>query len=386
MRALFLFMMYGLIAQSLVAQSSDTVEARKVFEFRGYLKDMQSVTYDQNFSNPVIGNLIHNRLNFRWNPTTRITGALELRTRFYWGEQVRLTPGFAKMLRNPNEAVDLSRLWVSGESMALQSNIDRLWFEYRANKWDARVGRQRLNWGIATIWNPNDIFNTYNFLDFDYEERPGRDAAKFIYHINNMSNLELSAAAADQTNKTVAAMKYFTNKWNYDFQFSGGIFHDKFTMGTGWSGSIKDAGFKGEVQYFTAHQDTAAQINVAAESDYVFAKGWYLNIGFLFNSAGISEPVNNWNLVAFRLSPEHLMPTKWNLAFTQSKQITPLFSGTLSVIYAPGANLMILLPSIKYNLASNFDVDLIWQSFFAEQYDNFGGVSHRGYLRFKWSF
>ena len=80
------------------------------------------------------------------------------------------------------------------------------------------------------------------------------------------------------------------------------------------------------------------------------------------------------------------MPTKWNIAFTLSKEITPLFSSTLSVIYSPGTNLMIVLPSIKYNLAPNLDFDLVWQSFYAEQNNDFEGVTHRGFLRMKWNF
>ncbi len=387
MRRIFLFILFGLIAKPICAQENDSLMIKKKkWEVRGYVKNLQSLTFDRNFDNLVSGDLIHNRLNIRWNPNARITGAIELRNRFYWGEQVRLTPGFTSMLRNPNEAVDMSTLWFSNESMALHTNIDRFWLEYRADKWDVCVGRQRLNWGIGTLWNPNDIFNTYNFLDFDYEERPGRDAARFIYHFDNMSNLEVAGAAADRSNRAVAAVKYFINKWNYDFQFSGGVFHEKFTLGAGWSGSIKEAGFKGEIQYYAPHRDTVAQVNVTMESDYVFAKGWYVNAGLLLNSAGIASPVNDWNFVTFKLSPQNLMPTRWNAAVTFSKEITPLLTGTLATIYSPGTNLMILLPSIKYNLATNVDIDLIWQSFFAEEQGVFGGVAHRGYIRLKWSF
>lgn len=370
----------------LEAQTSDTSSSAKKWEVRGYVKDLQTLQMDKNFDNLITGNLIHNRFNVRWNPNSKITAAVEFRNRFYWGEQVRLTPGFASMLRNPNEAVNLSILWISNTSMAFQTTIDRMWLEYRSDNWNIRAGRQRLNWGMCTFWNPNDIFNTYNFLDFDYEERPGRDALRFVYKFGNMSNLEVSAAAADNVNKSVAAMKYFTNKWNYDFQFSGGVFHEKVSFGTGWSGSIGKAGFKGELQYFSPHRDTTAQINVALESDYVLGKGWYLNAGFLFNSAGITKPVSDWNQVSFVLSPQHLMPTKWNPAITVSKTITPLLSFNFAAIYSPGTNIMIALPSLKYNIATNIDFDLIGQSFFAQQNDRFETVVHRIYLRLKWSF
>ncbi len=122
------------------------------------------------------------------------------------------------------------------------------------------------------------------------------------------------------------------------------------------------------------------------ETDYVFENGWYTDIGFLFNSAGINQPVENWSLVSFQLSPQSLMPTRWNGLLMIAKEFTPLLSANMTMIYSPGTNLLIFFPSLKYNLASNLDFDLIWQSFFAEQYDEFGGVAHRGYLRIKWSF
>jgi hypothetical protein len=110
----------------------------------------------------------------------------------------------------------------------------------------------------------------------------------------------------------------------------------------------------------------------------MFKGVWYLNLGFLLNSKGISDPGENWNLPDFQLSPQSLMPTKWNTVFTVAKQITS--------IYSPGSNLRILLPSLQYNLATNLDIDFVWQSFYAEQDDIFEGVTHRGFLRIKWSF
>ena len=368
------------------AQQSDSIEARKAWEIRGYIKDMQTLSFDGNFDSLVTGNLIHNRVNIRWNPNKRLTGAIELRNRLFWGEEVRLTPNYSDNIKDKNEAVDLSITWFETESMILLTNIDRFWLEYHGNKWDIRLGRQRVNWGISTLWNPNDIFNTYNFLDFDYEERPGRDAVKFSYRLSEMSSIEVAAAGADNANKAVAAIKYFTNRWNYDFQFSGGVYHKIFTLGTGWSGSIKEAGFKGEIEYFAPHEDTVAQLNLSAEIDYLFKKAWYGDIGFLFNSSGINQPVDNWSLVNFQLSPQSLMPTKWNAVVTIAKEFTPLLSANLSCIYSPGTNLVILLPSIKYNLATNCDVDFIWQSFFAEQQSELAGVAHRGFIRVKWSF
>lgn len=384
-------LLFGLVLATLnisrtEAQVPDSVQAEPKWELRGYLKDMQTVTYGENPDSLVTGNLLHNRLNFRFNPTSRLSAAAEFRTRLFWGEEVRLIPNFADGLRNRNEAINLQWVWFETPSAVMHTAVDRLWVEYRGQRWETRLGRQRINWGIATLWNPNDIFNTYNFLDFDYEERPGRDAAKVIFRLSDFSNLEFAGAAADAGYKSVASVRYTTNRWGYDFQLTTGVYQQVATAGLGWSGSIGKAGFKGEAQYFAAHADTTALINLVVESDYMFAKGWYVNAGFLLNSAGLSDPIANWGLYNFQLSPRSLMPTKYNTVLTVGKEITPLFSANLTVIYSPGTNLVIALPSLRYNLGTNIDVDVFWQGFYAEQQQKMEAVIHRGFIRFKWSF
>ncbi len=362
------------------------LEKAPKWEVGGYLKYLNYKTFTGNFEESNNGNLIHHRLNFKWNPSERISGAAEFRNRIFWGEEIRNTPNYSRLITNSEASLNTSIIWFDTDNALMQTYIDRLWLEYRAGKWDIRLGKQRINWGMGTLWNPNDIYNTYNFLDFDYEERPGSDAVKFRYNFSGMSNVQLAVAVSDKKENTVAAVKYFANKWNYDFQFSGGVFRETFTLGTGWSGSIKNVGFKGEIQYFAAHRDSTSQLNLVLESDYLFSKGWYLNLGLLVNSKGISDPDELLNLSDFQLSTRNLMPTKWNLALTGSKQIFPLMTASLSGIVSPGTKLLILLPSVQYNLATNLDVDFLWQAFFAEQNDDFEGIVHRGFLRGKFSF
>ncbi|MEZ4983057.1 MAG: hypothetical protein R2769_16025 [Saprospiraceae bacterium] len=82
-----------------------------------------------------------------------------------------------------NDYFDLSIEGADQMGVAAQMMLDRLFVQYTYKQFEARLGRQRINWGISTIWNPNDIFNAYNFSDFDYEERPGSDAMLLKYYI-----------------------------------------------------------------------------------------------------------------------------------------------------------------------------------------------------------
>jgi hypothetical protein len=384
MKKLFFILLVLFIAFNANAQDSTTLP--KKLTISGYIKDLQTLTFDKNFKELISGNLIHNRINMKWKPSDKVNAVAEFRNRLFWGEEVKLTPNFASLLKNDNELVNLQTAWIKNKSLVLHTNVERLYVDYKGNDWNVRLGRQRINWGITTTWNPNDIFNTYNFLDFDYEELPGVDGGKMQYIFSNTFNTELAYINTGKKDGSIAALKYSLNKWNYDMQLITGWYNGHPTLGAGWAGYIKDAGFKGEVQYFFGSKDSSDHFNMSFEGDYMFKKGWYVNMGLLFNNHGLYKPVTDWNTINLKLSPENLMPTKWNIIVTTAKEITPLLSANMSMLYAPGTNLLILLPSFQYNMATNLDVNLVWQSFLTQIDNNFEAVNHHCFLRMKWSF
>jgi len=384
MKKWFLISFALAVAVTMIAQ--DSTGRSKKFTVSGYVKNLQTLTFDKTFRDLVSGNLIHNRINIKWKPSVKIMAVAEFRNRLFWGEEVKSNPVFATLLRNANEKIDMQKTWIRNKSLVLHSNTERLYVDYRRKAWNLRVGRQRINWGITATWNPNDIFNTYNFLDFDYEERPGADGAKFQYNFGNIFNAELAYVNTGKKNGNIAALKYSLNKWNYDLQFITGWYNNHPTWGAGWAGYVKDAGFKGEFQYFVGGKDSVDHFNISLESDYMFKGGWYLDVGFLFNKSGLHKSVQDWNNINLNFSPENLMPTKWNFMLGFAKEITPLLSVNLNLLYAPGTNFVILLPSFQYNIATNLDMNFVWQSFFAQQGNSFESMQHRCYLRMKWSF
>ncbi|HEX6848370.1 MAG TPA: hypothetical protein VF144_15410 [Chitinophagaceae bacterium] len=365
--------------------SGQDSSTRRKYELNGYIKDMQSVVFTNDFRNADYTNLIHNRINFKWKPSQKVTGAIEIRNRFYWGSDARTIVRDNQNLQGENEKADLSANWYSHGNKVFYSNVDRLWMDYRSSKWNFRAGRHRVNWGMTSVWNPNDIFNSYNFLDFDYEERPGCDAVKAQYMINDMSNIEATISAAGN-GEAIMGAKYFFNKSGYDLQFISGFYHNSFTGGFGWAGNISEFGYKGEVQFYINKIDSLNSLNATMEGDYIFQNGWYINLALLYNEQGLNAPVSGWTDIKFKISPDNLMPAKWNFLTSTSKQFNSLFSGNLAIVYSPGINMLIFFPSFNYNLSPHFDLDFVWQSFFLELNKKFRGVAHAGFLRVKWSF
>lgn len=370
--------------QILMAQDSLSATHQKI-SFNGYVKNLSSYSIDKLGHQNTFGNLVHNRFNVKWKPAAVISFAAELRNRVFWGDQVSRIPDFAGRLRNSNEAWNLQKAWISNNNLVFHTNVERLYVDLKKEKWQARIGRQRINWGMATLWNPNDIYNAYNFLDIDYEERPGSDAISLQHKLSDFSHIEFVYSSSGKQ-KQIAAARYFLNRWSYDLQFISGIYHGTATLGMGWAGSIQETGFKGEAQYYFAGKDSASQLNLTLALDHAFKHGWYLTVGGLYNSRGLNRNLNNPGELNLSLSSRNLMPARFSWLLAGRKEISPLCSASCTIVYSPQLDLLILSPSISYNISPQLDADLIWQSFFLRYQGSFQGLQDIGYLRFKWSF
>ncbi len=371
------------LKNQIMAQDSVKVSPIK---WSGYVKFLETQNVDHLNQSLSATHLIHNRMRMKWNIAPKIQLQAELRNRIFWGSAVRNNPFFAEYLKNQNEWFGLSTAWINQLDLVAHSTFDRLYLDWKWKKISFRVGRQRINWGISSVWNPNDIFNAYNFLDVDYEERPGSDAIKMQYHFENMSSLE-AVYAQTSKNTSISAIKYFFNRSNVDFQFIAGNYHGGGTFGLGIAGNLGDAGIKAELQHYLEQPSTSlSQTNLTLGIDYLFAKGWYVSGGYLLNSLGITTPIAGLNAVDFRLSSKNLMPTKHNYLLMLNKQLGPLSSVSLTSIYAPQTSLLIAIPTFSYSMSNNIEMNIFWQSFYAEVFNSFRPVNNVWMARLRWSF
>lgn len=369
------------------AQSSDSTSPR--FRFGGYVKNIQSTYFVRDIDSNTSATIIHNRMNLRVDISKKWYARMELRNRIFYGEQIRLAQDFGNNINQYEGLLKLSHLWVNGHSFVAQSVVDRILLNYSDDKWDLCIGRQRINWGIHNVWNPNDIFNAYNFLDFDYEERPGSDAIRLQRNLKDNSTLELAFAPGKRRKEHTAAVMFRFNRKKYDFQLLGGVLKSDFVVGGGWAGSIKDAGFKGEVCYFIPQKDsplTSKNLTVSLMTDITCKNNWYLCISALYNSnqANLFSPAGA--LSNANLSAKMLFPFKHTFYVSASKSISPIKSISISGIYSPEKNTVILIPNYNWNLAPNFDIDFIAQSFFAKKDKAYVNLISQFFIRGRWSF
>lgn len=380
-----LFWLVILLNKVHVAQGCAQDSVLKKTSLEGYIKTLRLDDFESGFREKSSGYLLHNRIRIKTQLKDFLKIRLEVRNRIFYGENVRNDPQFISRLPYSSEYANLSATWWTGKSFAMYSNIDRLSIEIRRGDWDFKVGRQRINWGIGTFWNPNDLFNTYNFLDIDYEERPAADAALIRHQLNPTSTIE-AAAAVNRRGQIITAARYYLNSGGTDYYVITGWYFDQPTFGWGWSGGLGSVGVKGEVQYYLKTDGTTNQLNIGLEADRTFQGNWYGSVGGLYLSDGAVSSLSNLTLATMEFSPKLIMPTRWNTFLFLSKGFSPLISMTGTVIYAPVSNLAILLGGFTFNIARELDLDLFTQSFFLEQKGAFKDYGHRMFLRLKWSF
>jgi len=125
-------------------EGQDTIPER--WSLNGYVTNMQSFMFQSLNGDWTIDNLIHNRLNFKWNnKSDNFKAVLELRNRLIIGESVSTIPEYAKMIDTDNGYVKLSDNPAKGNSYVLNSKIDRAYIDYTKDKFQLRIGRQRIN-------------------------------------------------------------------------------------------------------------------------------------------------------------------------------------------------------------------------------------------------
>ncbi len=386
---LYLSILISLVCVNTFAQnenSDSTRSLKEVFQLRGYLKNMQTVSAAPGLL--TTDNLIHNRLALRIYPNDAFTIGVEGRNRIIWGETIKAIPGYAQLFNTDNGLLDLTTNIEQNDKIVINSTLDRLWLDWSKGNWNIRAGRQRINWGINTFWNSNDIFNAFNFTDFDYQERAGSDAIRFERFFDGMNSFQVAASQGKDTNSTIAAMLYKFNTNSYDFQVLAGWYKTDYVVGGGWAGNIKEASFKGEVAYFHPSEkiDSVGILNMSVSTDIIVNSKNYTSIGILLNSNGLTSlGVGNAGLINYQVSPKELMPTKYNFLTSHSITLSPLTSLSVILLYSPAAHYTLLMPTFSYSLTTAWDLSIVAQSSFVDlgSYSNIGNAF---FARLTWNF
>lgn len=381
MNKIYLTLISAFIVSNLFAQDS--------FMMKGYVKGLSAM---QSYSegDMIIENTLHNRFDVDWYINDNFTFTAGMRNRVIVGNNVSLIPNYDDYVSRDLGYADLSWVWMSTNSRIGVSQFDRLNIDYSIGNLQVTIGRQRINWGQTFVWNPNDLFNSYSYFDFDYEEKPGSDAVRIQYYVGDSGKIE-SSTSINSDNKVTSALLYRFNTHGYDLQVLGGVFTETdYVVGGGWSGSIAGGGFSGEATYYHPIEnfaDSTGTVTASLHYDYTFSNSLNLQFETIYNGFG-AESMNGLGGVIFMdLSPKNLFPTKFAVFTSASYDVSPLFRAMLSGMFGPTGNFLYVGPTLTYSMSDVMELALIGQYFVMDKVAD--AVANEGssiFIRLKWAF
>jgi len=387
---IFLIFLQFSNAQNATESTMTSPDKKHHWSVNGYLKDLQSIQFTDINQKWTLDNLVHNRVDVNWYADNIWKFHLGVRNRLFYGESTAIYEQNKSLLEGVNNFFDLSKILTKGESYLLHSTIDRASLDFALGKWQITAGRQRINWGLNLVWNPNDIFNAYSYFDFDYEERPGTDAVRIQYYVNSTSSVELAYKPGKYANETVVAGLYRFSKGSYDVQFLAGLMNTDYVLGGGWSGVLGRAGFNGEITTFVPTENSPTAQTVISTSlgiNYTFPKSLYLHGAYLFNSGGMSQ-VNglSFNLLLNNVTAKSLSPSRHSFLGEGAYQFTPLIRGNISGIIDATDGSFFAGPFVTFSLANSVELLIGGQLFFGKENSLYGNYGKIIFIRLKWSF
>ncbi len=389
MKCLTLILTLSLLAGAAHAQTDD-------FRISGYVQAMPvwiSADLPEPFEQDSFWEYrLQNRLNVEWYMSSSLTFSWQMRTRFFAGDLVNdlnKIPGlgYADLIDVDDGFVNLSWMIADRDKWILHYIPDRLNLDWYTDDWRVTAGRQRINWGINMVSNPNDLFNIYSFYDFDYPERPGTDALRIQHFLDWASRIEFAYSPAREARNSVAAGMYAFNTRGYDVQLITGYYRHRFALGGGWAGSINQAGFKGEWMLFTDLEEDngnrSTNFIAALSVDHMFENSLFLIIEGLFNKDGGQD---EFLLLGDPLSADNPSFSRFQLTGSVDYPISPVWSGSFATIWYPDEQAVFISPSVTHSLTQNTDLILLTQLFIGSDESVFGNAGNVVAGSLKWNF
>lgn len=354
----------------------------------GYLKELGQLSLNNNFSTIRYDNIIHHRVESNWKFWKHWEIEADLRTRLLSGYNVEHQPGIKQMYERDPNYLDMAWVWFDSKYTLMHSNIDRLYASYYNGPWDVTLGRQRINWSRTFVWSPNDLFNNFAYLDFDYEERPGTDALNLQYSWSYASSIQLTTQFAHHWNESVIAGMLRSSLGSYDIQFIGGHYRNDVAVGAGWAGYLGSAGFKGELSYFHPEKsffDRRGHITATTGFDYMFSNGLYAQTELLYNGGYQNRGTPLANLIQ-PPTADNLFIAKSGYFLNGSYQFSPLVTGQLGVMGSFDKSIFILIPQISISVTEDVDFLLLSQLLKGATLNQAIDTPNLLYFRLKWSY
>jgi hypothetical protein len=399
---------YPLIICFCLSGLNETPAQLSRWDYGGYVKNLLTYADGDIEGYPIEFGRWQNSSQLRFNtfyyPSDDLVASGQTRTLLIYQKDQKQVRQFQNELVTSSYYFDLKFEWLKGDDIYGFTEIDRLYLNWRRQDWEVILGRQRIAWGTCLVWNPTDLFNPFDILDFDYEERPGTDALQVQYYTGPLSQLNLSVTPGRTRYEVIYAGRYVANRWNYDVALIAGWQRNSLRLATNWAGQLFDGGFRGEILYtdpnmeYRTFNPAATSITdlyidrevkdpfwtVALSYDYTFSNSFYIHTEYLYNGLGTTGKggARRFDIIF----TGELTPARQSIFQEFAYQLTPLLRGDFFIIFNPNDKSWLAAPSLQYSVATNWELYFLMFPSGGEVGTEYGGFPNQYFARVKYAF
>ena len=358
------------------------------YDLRGYIKDYPVYWHRQPDTTIPQGwmNTTRARLKGRWFATNSITLAADYEIKVSTGDLLgsfledMYYDDYTRRQTERGELLDLSWELVNRDNLFVTHTIDRLYVEMYTGPVVARVGRQRVAWGVSSFFSPLDLFAPFAVGEIDKEEKAGIDAAMISFPFGELSNLEVIYSPQREQNwdyyhqkstweRTRLGARFRTNTFGTDFSLVAGHFGWRDVAGGSISRSFHGALIKGEVlalrwKHFSQRAyatkatrecdltETYNDIAASLGAEYGFAWQNLTIAGEVYYDGSGKDDPDHYDIYAMARGERTTLGQHY-AAGSASMLITPLLTASFASLVNLDDRSALLSPALEYSFSEN---------------------------------
>ncbi|MGH0036863.1 MAG: hypothetical protein ACQGVK_17695 [Myxococcota bacterium] len=271
---------------------------------------------------------------------------------------------------------------------------------------EAVVGRQRIAWGVARLWNPMDRFNFVPPLAIEGDQSDGVDAVLARWNFDGFRFLEAVYAPGSSRDEARYALRIQGVWWDTDVSIMGGVFERAPSVGFDLARNLGDAAFRMEA-VFTDPEESFQPVGASKAREP--GQYWQVVVSLDYNfdlGSGLyvlAEHLYNGNALGFgRGRAAGLLPLIQNdgstsrAVFAGSQVVTAArhqtgvqvgydllseLRGELVAIYDWNGGSAVFYPALTYGLADFVELRAGAQLGVGPRHSQYGEVGTLGFLQ-----
>ena len=226
--------------------------------------------------------------------------------------------------------------------------FDRLYVKINFPMTDVTIGKQRIAWGTSYLWNPTDIFNSFQMtFAVAEEEFRGVDAIRIQVPLDAASDFDMVML----TNEREISE---TNIGLYDLSFSSvDLSRGSYQNGFDFSGEYGDIGLRGEIAFI--HLVGFAEYSkMALGGGYTFDNGVGVDLEYFYNGQG-AESASGYDWAGLFAGNVSYLARQY-LYIGTNYALDELSSVSTAVILNSNDGGFIFYPAYSKNISQNIDI------------------------------